>query len=346
MTLLLSRYGLSDSQLLCIDRKASTLRSGQADGLQPRTLEVLKSLGSGVAEEILTEGCQMWEVAFWNPKKDRHGRNRGIERTAYVPDVAVPARYPHEITIHQGRIERILSDDLKRYSKRGIQFSTTLKSLQIEDPTTSPNAEYPVTLKIDVRQPSGEHVSKTVRAKHVIGADGAHSVVRNAIGFQLTGESKDYIWGVADFVAETDFPDIRRRSAIHSAAGSVMIIPRERIQNGDYLTRIYVQMDDSAPPDDTEADEKDSKIQQDKKEEARKRRENITFDTILTQAQKVLAPYKLTLKEGAAIDWWAAYQIGQRMTDKFIARDQNGIPRVFIAGDGKTRPFHVYNPMH
>lgn len=62
LELLLARYGLSDESLLCIDAKSTTLKSGQADGLQPRTLETLKSLG--LADEILSEGCQMWQVDF------------------------------------------------------------------------------------------------------------------------------------------------------------------------------------------------------------------------------------------------------------------------------------------
>lgn len=63
MQLLLARYGLSDESLLCVDAKPTTLKSGQADGLQPRTLEILKSLG--LADEILSEGCQMWQVTNW-----------------------------------------------------------------------------------------------------------------------------------------------------------------------------------------------------------------------------------------------------------------------------------------
>jgi hypothetical protein len=62
LNLLLARYGLSDESLLCVDAKPTTLKSGQADGLQPRTLETLKSLG--LADEILTEGCQMWQVCW------------------------------------------------------------------------------------------------------------------------------------------------------------------------------------------------------------------------------------------------------------------------------------------
>ncbi|KAI5309720.1 hypothetical protein KEM55_002567, partial [Ascosphaera atra] len=89
LNLLLARYGLDDSSLLCVDAKPGTLKAGQADGLQPRTLEVLKSLG--LVDEIVNEGCQMWEVGFWNPSP-----KGGIERTSTVPDVAVNARYPHE----------------------------------------------------------------------------------------------------------------------------------------------------------------------------------------------------------------------------------------------------------
>lgn len=62
LELLLARYGLSDESLLCLDSKSTTLKWGQADGLQPRTLETLKSLG--LADEILHEGCQMWQVTI------------------------------------------------------------------------------------------------------------------------------------------------------------------------------------------------------------------------------------------------------------------------------------------
>ena len=43
----------------------------------------------------------------------------------------------------------------------------------------------------------------------------------------MDGEQTDYIWGVVDTIPETDFPDIRNRTAIHSDNGSCMVIPRE-----------------------------------------------------------------------------------------------------------------------
>lgn len=40
-----------------------------------------------------------------------------------------------------------------------------------------------------------ENVTETIRAKYLIGADGARSWVRNQIGFTLEGEETDAIWG-------------------------------------------------------------------------------------------------------------------------------------------------------
>lgn len=132
----------------------------------------------GLLEEILTEGCQMWEVAFWNPSSSKaDGASGGIERTSIVRDVAVPARYPHEVTIHQGRIERILEDDLKRYSTRGVQRSTRVTKVHIDE---EGDAEFPVVAEIE--GPSGV---RTVRTKHLVGADGAHSLVRRSMDLKL-----------------------------------------------------------------------------------------------------------------------------------------------------------------
>ncbi|KAJ5595434.1 uncharacterized protein N7459_001642 [Penicillium hispanicum] len=325
LELLLSRYGLTDDSLLCVDSKPTTLKSGQADGLQPRTLETLKSLG--LADEILCEGCQMWQVAFWNPSDDPE---KVIERTSIVSDVTVPARFPHEVTIHQGRIERILETDLLRYSKRGVQRNTTLVNVEIDEVG---NSEFPVLAEIET-----EGQRRTVRSKYLVGADGAHSVVRRCMGLKLEGESLDHIWGVVDLVVDTDFPDIRRRCAIHSPAGSVMVIPRERIATGDHLTRLYVQVPGDINPDNDR--KPDSGSNTPPAADARARRSQVTEKTIFDNAAAAFKPYYIRPKEDGAVDWWAAYQIGQRVTDNFSVKDSKDVNRVFIAGDA----CHTHSP--
>jgi phenol 2-monooxygenase len=151
----------------------------------------------------------------------------------------------------------------------------------------------------------------------------------------LRGETSDFIWGVVDLVVDTDFPDIRRRCAIHSDRGSVMVIPRERIATGEYLTRLYVHVQEEVKSDSDIAIEED--IEGVKKSEAKARREKITMESILAQAQEVLKPYYIKPRRADAVDWWAAYQIGQRVSEHFVKQDSKGVNRVFIVGDGKWK---------
>ena len=102
------------------------------------------------------------------------------------------------------------------------------------------DAPVTVTLRhVQDGQETGE--TSTIRAKYVVGCDGARSGIRSAIGRELVGDPMNHSWGVMDVLAVTDFPDIRLKCAIHSAnQGNLLIIPRE----GGYLVRLYVELDE------------------------------------------------------------------------------------------------------
>lgn len=51
-----------------IDQRPDKVAAGQADGVQPRTIEVLQSYG--LAQRLLDEGNQMHMAAFYNPSAD------------------------------------------------------------------------------------------------------------------------------------------------------------------------------------------------------------------------------------------------------------------------------------
>src|SRR5690606_11659236 len=136
---------------------------------------------------------------------------------------------------------------------------------------------------------------------------------------ELRGEAANQAWGVMDVLAYTDFPDIRLKSAIHSAQeGNILIIPRE----GGYLVRLYIELDKLA-------------------EDERVASKNITQDKLIAAAQRILHPYVLDVKEVA---WWPVYEIGQRLTDRFDDLPDDApasrMPRVFIAGDA----CHTHSP--
>ncbi|KAI5799048.1 FAD binding domain-containing protein [Geopyxis carbonaria] len=308
LNLLLNRAGVRP---LAIEQQTANLLHGHADGIQPRTLEVLQQLG--LASEVLAQGNANHRIAFWNPKP-----GGGIERTAVTDDVTVPSRYKHKVLLAAGRVCGILENEAIHYGgsvARGVEFvSFTL------DKDASSDADFPVRVNLQDKT-TGRQFS--VQAKHLVGADGAHSKVREQMGGRMHGESTDYIWGVVDAVVSSDFPDFRKRCAIHSDAGSIMAIPRERISGDRWLVRLYTQLE-SAPGASQEGEAGIAR--------ARQLRNAVTLDRILSQVRLALAPYTIDVQH---VDWWAAYQIGQRVSDTFALAD-----RVFIMGDA----CHTHSP--
>ena len=152
----------------------------------------------------------------------------------------------------------------------------------------------------------------TIRAKYVVGCDGSRSGTRAAIGRELRGDLMNQSWGVLDALAVTDFPDIRLKCAIYSAnQGNILIIPRE----GGYLVRLYVELDNV----------RDKEMLENR---------SVTSEKLATVANRIMAPYTIEVKD---VGWWAVYEIGQRLCDKFddvpAAEMATRLPRVFIAGD-------------
>ncbi|KAG2137580.1 FAD binding domain-containing protein [Suillus bovinus] len=292
-----------------IDNRPVGVAAGQADGIQPRTIEVLQSYG--LAEPLLKEGAQMHLCAFYNP-----GPNGGIERTGRAPDVTAPtARFPFKITISQASIEAVFLESLK---SQGISVDRPIvpSSLEIsQDPEELLDpSSYPAKVVLDHIGPSDSTPEQEiVHAKFVLGADGAHSWVRKTLGFTMDGEQTDYIWGVIDFIPDTNFPDIRNRSAIHSSNGSCMIIPRE----GDKV-RFYLQMLDKDVMD---------------PETGRIDKQKVTAENLINTARKTFYPY--IINEPKKVDWCSIYIIGQRVASKFSKHE-----RVFIAGDA----CHTHSP--
>ena len=192
------------------------------------------------------------------------------------------------------------------------EYSRNLVSLSVPE---DPNA--PITATVNCLEIEGK--VQTIKARYVVGCDGARSTVRQALGYDLKGSSARQLWGVMDVLAVTDFPDIRLKAAIQSADhGSLLIIPRE----GGYLVRLYIELD--ALGENERASDRD-----------------VSPEVLVSKAHEILAPYTLTVKEVA---WWSAYEIGQRVCDAFddvpAALRESRTPRIFIAGDA----CHTHSP--
>ncbi|KAI1421457.1 FAD binding domain-containing protein [Xylaria sp. FL1777] len=345
LALWLSRLGIATR---IVDKRTDKVFSGQADGFQARTLEILDSFGIG--ERVWKESNRLFEVNFWNPNPD--GR---IQRNNRAPDnVASLSRFTESV-LHQGRIESFFLDGIAASYPHPacpthqirVERMVVPTSLLIDKEKVNDEDAYPLTITLQhlseeeatptqrlsnlsdglfrsnlanddvphmIEQSNGRKDAKeeVVKAKYVVGCDGAHSWTRKALGkdFEMRGEMTDFIWGVLDIVPITDFPDIRTRCMIHSASsGSLMIIPRE-----NKMVRLYIQL--------TEVSAGGGRVD----------RSGITPEVIFEAAQKIISPYTLDYHY---CDWWTAYQIGQRVGDKFSM-----LNRVFLAGDA----VHTHSP--
>jgi len=284
-----------------IERRAGALQVGQADGVACRTVEMFEAFGLG--QKLMREAYWVNETVFWRPsKQDRHR----IERTGRVQDTEDGlSEFPHLI-VNQARLQQYLLD----YMRQSPTRLEATYGLEFVDLKVESEGQHPVRVTLrDVL--TGAQTS--VRAKYVVGCDGAHSRVRNAIGAVPSGDFANHAWGVVDMLAVTDFPDIRRKAAIQSAdEGNILLIPRE----GGFMVRLYVDLGE-IDPNNREAF-----------------RNQHTQESVIATAQRVLKPYTLDVK---SVAWFAVYQVGQRVTDRFddVPLEQAGsrLPRVFIAGD-------------
>ena len=313
LTLAAQLSAFADIKTCIVEQKPGRLLLGQADGIACRTMEMFDAFG--FSERVLKEACWITETTFWKPDDNKP---ENIVRSGRVRDVEDGLSEMPHVILNQARVHDCYLDVMRKspgklepyYSRRLIDLDVSAAA-RFED--------HAVTVRLERLDAGHEGEIETVRARYVVGCDGARSTVRKSIGRELRGDSANHAWGVMDILAVTDFPDIRFKVLIQSAKeGSSIVIPRE----GGYLVRLYVEL--------THLDAGE-----------RVANRHITSDDLIAKARRILQPYTLDVKEVA---WWSVYEIGQRLTDKFDdvpAEDiATRLPRVFIAGDA----CHTHSP--
>jgi phenol 2-monooxygenase (NADPH) len=285
-----------------VERRPGRLAIGQADGIQARSVETFQAFG--FAEQIIQEAYRITEMCFWKPDPAHPSR---IVRTARpVDDETGVSEFPHLI-VNQARVLDSFADVMRRSpSRMEPDYGWEFVGLEVDD-----EHEHPVAVTLVRTDGPDEGARRVVRAKYVLGGDGARSRVRESIGCTLAGDQANHAWGVMDALAVTDFPDIRTKCAIQSEAGSILLIPRE----GGYLFRMYVDLGE-VPEGDAGAVRR------------------TTLDEVIAKANEILHPYTLDVKH---VPWHSVYEVGHRVTDRFddvLPADLGTrTPRVFIAGD-------------
>lgn len=284
-----------------VERRPGRLAIGQADGIQARSVETFQAFG--FAERIIAEAYRITEMAFWKP--DPADPSRIIRTARPVDDPTGVSEFPHLI-VNQARVLDYFAEVMANSPARMTpDYGYEFVRLEVGE------GEHPVAVTLRRTAGPDEGAERVVHAKYVVGADGARSKVREAIGCHLAGDQANHAWGVMDALAVTDFPDIRTKCSIQSEAGNILLIPRE----GGYLFRMYVDLGEVSAED---------------KGAIRA----TSIEQIVEQANRILHPYALDVRNVA---WHSVYEVGHRLTDRFddVLPEELGMrtPRVFITGD-------------
>lgn len=286
-----------------IERRNGRLVIGQADGVQARAVETFQAFG--FADRITQEAYRITQTCFWKPDPNNP---QNIVRTSVTEDDPTGmSEFPHLI-VNQARVLDYFAEFMSNApGRQKVDYGIDFLGLTVTD-----DPEYPVHVR--VRYVAGERESdeRVIRAKFVVGSDGARSRVRDDIGAVHLGAVSYHAWGVMDVLANTDFPDIRSKCAIQSrGGGSILHIPRE----GGHLFRMYVDLGE-VPEDD------DHKVRE------------TPIEEIIAKANRILHPYSIDVKHVA---WSSVYEVGHRVTDRFddvpVKERGTRLPRVFITGD-------------
>ena len=298
---------LGDISVRIAERKSGPLKVGQADGIACRSIEMFEAFG--FAEKVIKEAYHVNEVSFWRPEP---GTAR-LMRADRVQDVEDDLSEMPHVILSQARIHDFFLDVMAKSPAR-LQPVYNRELLSVRRHAEGSHPVEATFAKLD----KGNEI-ETIRAKYLVGCDGARSRVRSELGHQLKGASARQLWGVMDVLPRTTFPDIRLKCAIQSAdQGSILIIPRE----GGYMVRLYIELDALG-------------------ESERAADRGVTPEHLIEKARAILDPYDFDV---AQVAWWSAYEIGQRVCDAFddVPENRRGTmaPRVFIAGDA----CHTHSP--
>ncbi|EFQ95145.1 hypothetical protein PTNB73_04506 [Pyrenophora teres f. teres] len=298
----LARMGLS---FRIIDKAETPTLTGRADGLQPRAVEHLHAWG--LSSEFTEEGPLLDStVLFRNGVKLVHDANLQCD-----------SRYRGSHIITQGQIEKIYIRDLRRHGLL-VERGVVAEGIHVQKTSEQDIDAWPVSVTLrDVRTGSTENV----RAKYLVGADGAASATREMLGIPFDGLTTDCYWAIMDCQFKTDFPYILGFCIVISEEhGGVIIIPRE-----DGYTRFYTQITG------------DKARQLSEKRNGRRNASavgatriddhGITADEVLEQLNKIMAPWKVEF--ASAMSWFAVWRVNERVARAFSTPDQ----RAHIGGD-------------
>jgi 2-polyprenyl-6-methoxyphenol hydroxylase-like FAD-dependent oxidoreductase len=183
---------------IVVDKLTTGQNTSRAAVIHAHTLEVLEQLG--VSERLAGEGLKLARFSI-------RDRDRVLLRLSFD---TLPTPYACLLMLPQDRTEQVLREALAE-SGGSVCWDTTVERLT----ETADGVEATVAT---------QGVRRTIRARYVVGADGMHSLVREASGIAFSGASYEESFVLAD--VDLDWGHGRSEvSLFFSPKGLVVVAP-------------------------------------------------------------------------------------------------------------------------
>ncbi|MFJ9340049.1 FAD-dependent oxidoreductase [Streptomyces sp. NPDC101733] len=192
----LARAGVD---FVLLDRLAEGANTSRAAVVHARTLEVL--------DELDPSGALSAELVGLGIPVTRFQVRDGARPLATIPFDGLPTAHPYALMVPQYETEAVLLRRLRALGHEVHRPHEVVSVVQDPDGVTLTTA-----------------TGATLRAAHVVGADGMHSAVREAAGIGFTGSSYGESFVLADVVMDWA-PGADEVSLSFGAAGLTVIAP-------------------------------------------------------------------------------------------------------------------------
>jgi len=175
-----------------IEKNAARPSRGRADGLEPRTLEILNSYG--LLDSWWRQASTTVELSVWvccanlqfcigadTKLQQVATQQQSLQRILRMCNSSQETSKYHETTMDQAVIEREMERYLLQHHDLAVQYSTETYNMRLE---TDIDVQTDHSIEVTIQQLG---VSRTLQASYVIGADGAHSWTRKQAGIEMIG---------------------------------------------------------------------------------------------------------------------------------------------------------------
>jgi 2-polyprenyl-6-methoxyphenol hydroxylase-like FAD-dependent oxidoreductase len=162
LALLLARHEIS---VTVVDAEADIVRDLRASTFHPPTLDLLEPLG--ITATLIARGlpCPTWQIRL-HPSGDRAVFDLSV--------LADETRHPYRLQCEQWKLSEALLQELKRSPFAQAQFATSVQSAREDGDAVT----------VELATAGGP---QQLRARYVVGCDGARSTIRQSMGLAFEG---------------------------------------------------------------------------------------------------------------------------------------------------------------